>query len=104
MSVKGSCHCGAIAYSLDDQPKEAVECNCSICRRNGYLLSFATPDKFRLETSRDAITTYTFNKHLIQHQFWKVCGCAPFSEGETPDKKRWSRSICAASEGSIFRA
>jgi hypothetical protein len=85
MPIQGSCHCGAIAYELDDEPTEALECNCSICRRKGYLLSFSTPDRFRLKTPRSAISTYTFGKHVIRHQFCAICGCAPFGEGDGPD-------------------
>ena len=42
------------------------------------------PDKFTLETSRDAIEIYTFNSHNIRHQFCRTCGCAPFGEGKGP--------------------
>lgn len=83
--IKGSCHCGAVAYELDQVPTEAMECNCSICRRKGYLLAFAPVDRFRLLTPRDAISTYTFGKHVIRHQFCSTCGCAPFGEGTGPD-------------------
>ena len=88
MPVSGSCHCGAIAYSLEeDMPGAAMTCNCSICRRKGYVLHFSTPDKFTLKTSREAIEAYTFNSHNIRHQFCKTCGCAPFSEGTGADGK-----------------
>jgi hypothetical protein len=86
MTVRGSCHCGKVAYTLDEEPPtEAMECNCSICRRKGYLHHFTTPDKFTLETPRDEITVYSFNKHNIRHQFCKTCGCAPFAEGTGPN-------------------
>jgi hypothetical protein len=86
MSIRGSCHCGKIAYSLNAElPTEAIECNCSICRRKGHLLAFFTPDKFTLETSRDEIAVYAFGKHVIRHQFCKTCGCAPVSEGVGPN-------------------
>ena len=85
MPIRGSCHCGRIAYSLDAEPTEAIECNCSICRCRGSVLAAFTPDKFRLETSRDDIAVYTFNNHVIRHQFCKTCGCAPFAEGTGPD-------------------
>ncbi|UQA57586.1 GFA family protein [Polyangium aurulentum] len=85
MTVRGSCHCGRVAYRLEDAPTEAMECNCSICRRKGYQLAFSSPDKFTLETSRDDIAVYTFGSHTIRHQFCKTCGCAPFGEGTTPD-------------------
>lgn len=88
MSIRGSCHCGKIAYSLDEaMPTKAMECNCSICRRKGALHHFTTPDKFKLEGSRADLSVYTFNSHNIQHQFCKTCGCAPFAEGKTPDGK-----------------
>ena len=85
MTIRGSCHCGAVAYTLDDDPREAMECNCSICRRKGYLLAFSTPDRFALETPREALTAYTFNQHVIRHLFCRTCGCAPFGEGTAPD-------------------
>jgi hypothetical protein len=85
MSIRGSCHCGRIAYRLDAEPREAIECNCSICRRKGALLAASAPDLFHLETSREDIATYTFGEHVIRHQFCKTCGCAPFAEGTGPD-------------------
>lgn len=84
-SVRGNCHCGRIAWSLADEPVEAMACNCSICRRKGYVLAFSTPDKFTLHTSRDDIAVYTFREHVIRHQFCKTCGCAPFGDGTAPD-------------------
>ena len=85
MMIRGSCHCGKITYTLKADPTEAMQCNCSICRRKGYLLAFSTPDKFVLESPREEIAVYTFAKHVIRHQFCKTCGCAPFGEGTGPD-------------------
>jgi hypothetical protein len=87
MPIRGSCHCGKIAYSLDAEPRAAFECNCSICRRKGSLLAPFAPDQFHLETSRDDIAVYTFGRHVIRHQFCKTCGCAPFAEGTGRDGK-----------------
>jgi hypothetical protein len=50
------------------------------------VLAAFTPDKFHLETSRDDIAVYTFNRHAIRHQFCKTCGCAPFAEGTGPNR------------------
>ena len=82
MPFTGSCHCGLIAYEVaEDAPTEAMECNCSICRRRGALHHFTTPDKFDLKTSRDALTTYKWNKQNLALHFCKHCGCAPFASG-----------------------
>ena len=87
MPVRGSCHCGKIAFSFDAAPTEAVECNCSICRRRGASLAAMTPEAFHLDTPRQDLATYTFNKHSIQHRHCASCGCAPFSEGVGPGGK-----------------
>ena len=42
---RGSCHCGRIELTLRDDPADAGECNCSICRRTGGLWHYTTPDK-----------------------------------------------------------
>jgi len=88
MPFTGSCHCGAIRYIVEeDLPTRAVACNCSICRRKAQLHHFTTPDRFRLETPRDAIETYRFNHHAIAHHHCRICGCSPFAEGTTPQGK-----------------
>ena len=39
------------------------------------LTRYGTPrEAFTLETSVDALTTYTFNTHVAQHYFCKTCG------------------------------
>ena len=86
MPFTGSCHCGKVAYTVDeDAPTEAMACNCSICRRRAALHHFTTPDKFTLETSRDDLVTYRWNKDAIAFHFCKDCGCAPFAEGQGPN-------------------
>ncbi len=35
----------------------------------------------------EAMRTYTFNKHVIQHHFCPTCGIHPFAEGELNGQK-----------------
>ena len=86
MTTRGSCHCGAIAFSFEAKPGPVIDCNCSICRRRGALLTAIDPEAFHLETPREALSTYTFNREVIQHRFCAVCGCAPFAEAEIGDQ------------------
>jgi hypothetical protein len=79
-----SCHCGKIAIEAEGDIEQAVQCNCSICSKKGYLLWFVPRANMRLLTPESDIATYTFNKHNIQHHFCPTCGCAPFSEGTGP--------------------
>lgn len=84
MKYTGSCHCGNIKFELEGELKGATACNCSICARKGSLLMFVSSANFKLLTPREKITCYTFNKHVIKHQFCSVCGIQPFGEGTDP--------------------
>lgn len=84
MIHQGSCHCGRIAFEVEGDIREAMECNCSHCSRKGYLLWFAPREHLKLKTPVAGLATYTFNKHVIQHHFCPTCGCAPFGFGTNP--------------------
>ena len=85
MAFEGSCHCGAVAFSVDaDPPAEAMSCNCSHCQRKGFLLAFLPADTFTLTKGEDALTDYLFNKHNIRHRFCATCGTEAFAEGKGP--------------------
>lgn len=84
MKYAGSCHCGKIAYEVEGELQEAVQCNCSICSRRGYLLWFLPREKLSLKTPEGNMSHYEFNKHRIKHYFCPDCGCAPFGMGKAP--------------------
>jgi hypothetical protein len=83
-SHEGSCHCGRIAFTLEGEASEALDCNCSMCRRRGSLLAFFPREALALKTPEADMATYTFNRHRLQHHFCPACGIAPFSEGLHP--------------------
>ncbi len=83
MIYSGSCHCGAIAFEVEAEITQAMDCNCSMCRRRGGLLAFVPRENFKLQTPASAVSTYQFNKHVIQHHFCANCGIAPYAEGES---------------------
>jgi hypothetical protein len=82
MRYEGSCHCGGIAFEVEGEFTEAIDCNCSMCRRRGGLLAFVPRERLSLKTPEADLSTYTFNRHLTQHHFCAVCGTAPFGEGK----------------------
>jgi hypothetical protein len=81
MSFKGSCHCGQVSFEVEGSFEQVMECNCSHCSRKGYLLWFVPRSKLTLLSSEADLATYTFNKHVIKHQFCPQCGCAPLGFG-----------------------
>jgi hypothetical protein len=42
-------------------------------------------DKFHQTAGEDALTPYTFNKHVIIHNFCKTCGIKSFAHGKKSD-------------------
>ncbi len=85
MLYKGSCHCGHIAFQVEGTLTGAMSCNCSICGRKGALMWFVPRETLHLLTAVENASTYTFNKHLIQHRFCPKCGMHPY--GEALDSK-----------------
>src|ERR1035437_2223649 len=88
MNYKGSCHCGQVAFEVEGELTQVMDCNCSICSRKGALLWFVPRDKLRLLTPEENLGTYMFNKHVIRHHFCKTCGINPFGEGTDPSGNR----------------
>ncbi len=82
----GSCHCGAVRFQVTMEPPEkAYSCNCSICRRAGWLLGFAPVEQFSRAHDEGAIADYQFGKKKIHHYFCKTCGVRAYSRGVRPD-------------------
>ena len=79
MKYEGGCHCGAVRFEIEAPEQfEVIDCNCSICRKTGYLHLIVQRSDFRLLQGEDAITTYTFNTGVAQHTFCKHCGIKSF--------------------------
>jgi hypothetical protein len=81
----GSCHCGAVAYSVELELGKVIACNCSMCGKSGTLLAFVPVESFQLKSGEDQLTEYMFNKHVIMHHFCKKCGIKSFARGKKPD-------------------
>ena len=76
---EGGCHCGRVRFTVLAPAELAVdECNCSICRRNGYLHLIVPRSRFELHAGADALVTYTFNTGTAKHLFCRTCGVESF--------------------------
>jgi hypothetical protein len=102
MVYKGSCHCGQIAFEAEGELKQVIDCNCSMCSRRGSLLWFVPRSQFRLLTPEGNLSTYTFNKHVIQHRFCSKCGIHPFGEGTDPAGNKMAAINVRCLEGVDF--
>lgn len=69
-TYRGNCHCGAFVYEIQmPEIKSAQECNCSMCRRKGYLWVIPKSDTFKVvKGSPDQLTEYTFRTGTMIHK------------------------------------
>ena len=84
-TYSGSCHCGKVRFEATTDLKRVVQCNCSICARLGYMLTFMPPEQFKLLSGEGDLKDYQFNKKNIHHLFCKDCGVGSFSRGFSPN-------------------
>lgn len=78
----GGCQCGAVAFDVDVDLAQTITCNCSRCKRMGFVLAFTPADNFRLTSGEDAQTDYRFNTGKIAHLFCSTCGVQSYGIGE----------------------
>jgi hypothetical protein len=76
--IGGGCHCGAVRFRVRVREPVALDCNCSICTKKGFLHLIVLPDDFVLERGNDALVVYEFNTRIAKHRFCKRCGTHPF--------------------------
>ena len=77
--LMGGCHCGAVRFKVLVDKPDAIECNCSICSKKGFINLIATAENFMLLKGEDNLASYRFNTQTAEHRFCKTCGIHPFS-------------------------
>ena len=77
-ALEGGCHCGRVRFRVRTPVLEALDCNCSICTKKGFLHLIVTREMFEILAGESDLTTYTFNTGIAQHTFCRHCGMHPF--------------------------
>ncbi|MBA1288639.1 GFA family protein [Pseudomonas japonica] len=84
MHLEGSCHCGAVRFSLDSpHPYPYQRCYCSICRKTqgggGYAINLGGDARSMKVTGEDSINVYHArmpdgSRSTAERHFCKHCG------------------------------
>ncbi|ACA98142.1 MULTISPECIES: GFA family protein [Cyanophyceae] len=74
----GGCHCGGVRFQVVLRNFQALDCNCSICRKKGFLHIIVPQADFHLLQGQDLLTAYQFNTHQATHLFCRHCGVHSF--------------------------
>jgi len=76
--LEGGCHCGAVRFRVRARERRALDCNCSICTKKGFLHLIVPPEDFELVAGGPSLVEYTFNTRTAKHRFCRTCGTHPF--------------------------
>lgn len=75
----GSCHCGRVRFEVEAPAAiEALDCNCSICSKTGFLHLIVPRAHFRFLAGEADLTEYRFGSGVARHSFCRVCGVKAF--------------------------
>lgn len=76
----GGCHCGEVRWKViaDLEESKALNCNCSICTKKGFLHLIVEAEQFDLLSGEDALQEYRFNTETAVHKFCSKCGVHSF--------------------------
>lgn len=77
----GQCHCGAVKFTAHTDLSGMADCNCSRCRRLGWVMQAVPATDFTLHAGADALREYHFNTDRIDHLFCTNCGIESFARG-----------------------
>ena len=76
---RGGCHCGAVVFEAEALAAiEALDCNCSICSKSGFLHLIVPRSRFRLVGGEEALIDYRFGTGVAVHRFCRHCGIKSF--------------------------
>ncbi len=81
MTYEGSCHCGAITFTVQTALDQVARCNCSLCGRAGTLMAFVPASAHTVLSGKDHYVDYQFGSKTIHHGFCKTCGIRPYGSG-----------------------
>ena len=71
-SKKLTCHCGGVEGEVkipENGFKKIMRCNCSICKRKGYIIGVAGPDDFKIIKGENLLRLYQFHSKTAKHYF-----------------------------------
>jgi len=77
--AKGGCHCGAIRYSVEGEPRHSSVCHCESCRRTtgGLMTAWVGYPSEALIVEQGEPASYASSVG-VERQFCRACGTSLF--------------------------
>jgi len=74
----GSCHCGAVRFTIDADITDIYACDCTLCRKKNARMTSVHEDKLVIVSGAEKLGLYQWNTYVARHYFCTVCGIYPF--------------------------
>jgi len=74
----GSCHCGAVRFTVTAEITELTTCDCSLCKKRNAVMAKVAEGALTVTAGEDALALYQWNTRRARHHFCKVCGLYVF--------------------------
>ena len=71
-----TCHCRKIQIELilNNGLEELTRCNCSLCKRKGYIIGFVGQDDLKILKGKNLLKLYQYHTKTAKHFFCSNCG------------------------------
>ncbi len=96
MSKTGSCLCGAVRFTLAEEPKSFGACHCGMCRKfsGGIELGVDVPPGGIVWEGEENIQTYT-SSEWAERGFCRICGSSLFWRLTLPGPEQGQLALAA---------
>lgn len=78
MSHAGSCHCGAVRFTVEAQIAELTTCDCSLCVKRNAVMAKVPEAALTVTAGEADLTLYEWNTRVAKHHFCRRCGIYVF--------------------------
>ena len=74
----GSCHRGAVTFTVDYEPMELTLCDCSLCAKKNAVMAAVPEERLTVTAGEDNLGLYQWNTKVARHYFCRTCGIYTF--------------------------
>ena len=74
----GSCHCGAVRFTVEGPITEGYTCDCSLCSKKNAVMANVHESRLKITQGEAALGLYQWNERIAKHYFCSICGIYPF--------------------------
>ena len=72
--IEAKGHCGAIRIRVPALPEYVIDCNCSICCKNGALWALYSCRSIEVAAEPSSVTEYVWGPATIRTIHCRICG------------------------------